>query len=241
MPTGLDYINDAFLIAGIYQPGETPTAQEANGALRSMNDMLSTWSAEIRPVFCTRHDIYQMDASVASYTIGPTGDFVQPRPNMITQAMVRVQGNLDYPLEIITPDEYLSLNLKTLTGIPQYLKVNPTVPNIEVSVYYVPQQSYELNIDSLISLDSQTLTGQVEFPPGYEEAVKYNLAIRLAGKYGAAANMAQFNVDIAIQSKKTIQRQNDMMLDDQMSGDLSAPGLGVVNFPWWWTGGPNPG
>ncbi len=241
MPTGLSYINDAFEIAGIYAPGETPTADEANGALRSMNDMLASWSAELSPVFCQRHDVYQMTASVAHYTIGPTGTFVQPRPNKIQNAMVRVQGNLDYPLQIITPAEYQGLNLKTLTGIPQYLAVNPTMPNLELSLYYVPQQSYELNLNTLISLDSQTLNGEVEFPPGYEEAVKYNLALRLAGKYGAAASMSQFNIDIAIQSKKTIKRENDMMLDDQMNGDLSAPGLGVVNFPWWWTGGANPG
>ncbi len=239
--TGLDYIKDSFQIAGIYQPGETPSAEEANGALNKMNDMLSSWSADIRPVFCQRHDVYQLEGGRAHYTIGPTGDFVQPRPNKIQNAMVRVQGQLDYPLEIITPADYQGLNLKTLLGIPQYLSVNPKMPNLELSLYYVPQQSYELNLNTLISLDCQTLTGNVEFPPGYEEAVKYNLALRLAGIYGAAANMSAFNIDIARNSKAIIQRENDMMMDDQMTGDLSAPGLGVVNFPWWWTGGPNPG
>lgn len=237
--TGLELIKAAFRLAGVYEVGEAPTADEANDALQSMNDMLSSWSADLRPVFCQRHDTYEMTGSIASYTIGPTGDFVQPRPNLITQAMVRIQGSLDYPLAILTPADYLKLNLKTLQGIPQYLMVNPTIPDIEVKVYYVPQQNYQLLVDSLISLDNQTLSGQVQFPPGYEEAIKYNLALRLCPEYGQ--NPTPFVIENAYASKAIIQRQNAMMMEDQMSPDFSAPGMGVVNFPWWWTGGPNPG
>ncbi len=239
MSTGLDIIKAAFRKAGINQVGETPSSDEANDALADLNSMLSSWSADLRPVFSQKHDLYELTPGQAKYTIGPTGDFVQARPNSVVTAQIVLQGNLNYPLKLITPQDYEQINLKTLQGIPQVLAVNPTLPNYELYLYYVPQAAYFLNINTLISLDNQTLNGEFDFPPGYEEAVVYNLAIKIAPDYGQTP--MQSVIQTAINSKAVIMRENAVMMENEMNPDLSSPGMGNVNFPWWWTGGPNPG
>ncbi len=239
--TGLDVIIEAFQLAGVNEEGETPSASEANGALRQLNSMLSSWSADLRPVFSQKHAIYPLVPGQAKYLLGPSvdADFVQARPNAIVTAQVIIQGNLNYPLKLITPQDYEEINLKTLQGIPQVLAVNPTLPDYELYLYYIPQAAYFLNINTLISLDNQTLTGDFNFPPGFEEAVIYNLALRICPVYGQ--DPKPFVVQNAANSKAIIMRENAVMMENEMSPDLSAPGMGTVGFPWWWTGGPNPG
>ncbi len=159
--------------------GETPTADEMLDGLEAMQFMLRSWSADNIMVYSISQDTLTMDGS-ASYTIGSGGDADTTWPVEIKGAVVDTL----YKLRVIGENRYRSLKRSELGARPAYLYYNPTYPL--GTLYPWPTGGSSMVIDSLKALsDPSTLTTDVEFPTGYDAAIKWNLAIELAPEYGA--------------------------------------------------------
>lgn len=117
--------------------------------------------------------------------------------------------NVSYGIKFINQLQYNNIAVKTVQSTyPQVLFVNNTFPNITLSVYPVPNRVLEFHFISVQRLsEPATLETQLEFPPGYLRAFRYNLALELA---------PEFNVEppaevrrVAMYSKRNLKRINN--------------------------------
>jgi len=99
---------------------------------------------------------------------------------------VRVPGgSTDYPLTVKTLEEYRLRRNKSTATIPWWIAYNPTFPNGTFYLFWKPDVAYELHLVSLKELGSfSALNTTVTLPPGYEDAIVWNLALRLGPSYG---------------------------------------------------------
>jgi hypothetical protein len=191
--TALDLINGALQLITVQDQFEDVNAAEAQDALRRLNNMIDRWSSEKLTIYAIARSVYDTVADQGTYEIGPGGDWDQvrpPAPSFITGAnliLTTFTPSTEIQLYPMTDDEYRLLPQKGLTSTyPTAYHYEATYPLGSFSVFPVPA-----NGDSDIALYSQSplagfasLTTQYSFPPGYAEAIEYNLAKRLSVPYG---------------------------------------------------------
>ncbi len=184
-----ELLKAALRVIGVVAPGETPTDAELQDAREALNLMLESWSDERLIIYFTTREIFTLTAGDADYSIGDGADFDTTRPEKIQGAFIRDSDSIDHPVEIIGESKYREISLKSTQARPDQLWYNPTTPNGTIYLYPVPDSAEDLYLDSLKPLTEFTnLTAEIEFPGAYKEALKWNLALRLAPEYGKSAS-----------------------------------------------------
>lgn len=211
MTTVRTLITQALKDLGAIAVGETPTADEANDALETLNQMVSTWSTESLIVYAKSQQIFTYPTTgQPSYTIGPTGDFVSTRPIRIDAAYNRDANNNDYQLYVARDfTDYSNLITKYVTAnLVTIVYYDPTFPNGTIYNWPTPNsQSYRLVIWTWTSVtEFASLDDVIALPPGYERALRSNLAVELSPRYGREVMPALANT--AVESKAQIKRTN---------------------------------
>lgn len=183
--SALDIITGAAKLIGVIFKSEALDADEANDGLVLLNDMLDVWSNDGLMTTANTLESFNLTGA-ASYTIGTGGVFNTSRPLSIISAVVRL-SSVDYPLKIIPLDQYQKeIPIKSITSpIPEYLTYDNGYPLGVITMYAVATAGSTLRLlsDKPIS-NLSALATTVDFPPGWKEALKNNLAIRLAPQYG---------------------------------------------------------
>lgn len=183
--SALDIITGAAKLIGVVFKSEALASDEANDGLVALNEMLDSWSNDNLITTADTLESFNLTGA-ASYTIGTGGNFNTTRPISIISAVVRL-ASVDYSLKVISPEQYQQeVPIKSITSpIPQYLVYDNAYPLGNITMYAVPTSGSTLRLlcDKPIS-NLSALTTTVDFPPGWKEALKYNLAIRLAPSYG---------------------------------------------------------
>jgi len=175
-------IRHAMRAIGAYASGEVPTTQEYDDAFKTLKMMLRHWSANDIRLYYIRLDALTMTGS-AVYSIGVGGDIDNGDAPTAIRGAYYSSGGVDYPLKIIDEAQYRRISQKTLSSTPEMLWYNPGYPLSYIYVY--PTASGTLYLHSLTPLAEPALvTAQVVFPPEYDEAIIYGLAVRLAVEYG---------------------------------------------------------
>lgn len=202
--TALTLIKSALRVIGVIAPGETPTDDEVQDSLQSLKFMFRHWSAKNIRIYYTKQDTLALSGA-QSYTIGSGGDCDTVRPASIRGAFVRDSNSFDHPLRIIDEDKYRSLRLKNISGTVEYIWYSPEYPLAKIYVF--PTGGSTIYIDSLKPLsEPATITTDVAFPPEYDEAIKYGLAVRMAGEFGKT--LSPDIVDLAQTGMDDIERRN---------------------------------
>ncbi len=180
--TAQTLIKAALRSIGVITSGETPTADELNDGLEAMKFMFRHWSAKnIRLYFMTSETFALTGA--ASYTIGSGGVINTARPVSIRGAYIRDSNGSDSVLNIIDEARYRSLQIKNISAPGESLWYSPEYPLGKIYIY--PLCTGTLYLNSLKALaDPSLITSSIAFPPEYDEAIKYNLAVRMAPEYG---------------------------------------------------------
>jgi hypothetical protein len=207
MTTGLDIITKALQKNGVLVKSEAPSSDEADDALDALNAMISAWSNDSMLIYARTEENFPLSDGVAEYTIGTSQTFNTTRPIFITRAYVR-QNNTDYDLEPLTDEAYYSIADKNTSSIPKFFNFNNGFPTGKIKLWPVPNAAYTLYIQSEKELSGFTLSGNVSLPPGWEQALIYNLAVVLAPDYGEAVNQTSLALaaKIAAESKTGIMR-----------------------------------
>lgn len=213
--TAYDQIVAALRLIGQLAEGETPSADTANDALNALNQMIDSWNTERLSVFSTQDQVKIWPAGTRTMTLGPTGDLVGNRPVLVDDATYFVYNNVSYVIQMINQKMYDAIAVKTVTStFPQVMFVNMTYPDIEISVYPVPNSTLEFHFVSVEELTKPaTLATELAFPPGYLRAFKYNLACEIANEFGVEP--PQTVQRIAMTSKRDLKRINNP--DDVMA------------------------
>jgi hypothetical protein len=166
---------------GVIASGETPTHDELDDGLEALKIMLRHWSAKKIRLYYTETDTITLTGA-ESYTIGSGGTCNTVRPTQIRGAYVR-NSIIDSTLRIIDEDQYRNLSLKSVNSTPAYLWYNPEYPLGVIYIY--PAGTGMLYLDSVKPLTEPSgITSDISFPPEYDEAIKYGVAIRMAPEYG---------------------------------------------------------
>lgn len=186
----------ALRLCGVLASGDTPTATQITEASESLNYMVKAWEADGMPLWALSTYTITPVAGVNTYTLN------NPKPLKAIQAWNRTtSSSIDVPMRLITKQEYNLLGNKTSLGTPIQLYLNPNLDDATVSVFPTPDSSSEATqVLYLVAQrpfqDFDSATDTPDFPQEWYEAVKYGLAVRLAGEY---------NIDI--ETRKMIQME----------------------------------
>ena len=184
MGTARELITRSFRLLGTHAQGETPSSDEMNDGLTSLIEMLDMWSADGGRIHNRVKDELVLTPGTSQYTFGTGGDLNSARPSKIISAVMK-EGNLEYPMELITVEEWSKIPLKTTQGdLPHSLYVEGTFPLETLNLYYTPDTANTLVLYSEKPFSTLTLGTTIQFPPAYTKAIRYGLAIELAPEYG---------------------------------------------------------
>ena len=165
---------------GALTKSEAPSSDEADDGLESLNDMLSSWANESLVLYARTLESFTLTANDGEYTIGSGADFNTTRPLHIVSAYVR-QGTTDYPLEIISDENFSKIGQKSQGGhIPEFLNFNGGFANGTIKLWPLPAGAYSLYLLSEKEITALTLSGTVSLPAGWKRALIYNLAKEIA-------------------------------------------------------------
>ena len=186
MATVQTLVNRSLRLIGVIGSGESPSTDESNDSLTALNAMLDSWRNDKLMVYAQTNITIPLVANTASYTIGASGATVTATaPVKAESAYIRNSGT-DYPLKQLTDAEYQAKQSKAVTSdIPAEFMFTHTYPNATVTLYPVPSAVNNLYLRVWTPFSALALTDTFALPPGYEDAIVYNLAIRLYPEFPA--------------------------------------------------------
>jgi hypothetical protein len=193
-------IKSALRQIGVIATGETPTAAEMQDGLEAMRFMIRHWSAKnIMIPYMTNEAITTTGAE--SYTWGTGGVINTARPEFIVGAYVSGERTL----KVVDQAKYRQLRVSGDGGELEYIWYSPEYPLGKLYIW--PAIAETIYVDSLKALSDPTaITTSIVFLPEYDEAIKYNLAVRLAPEYGKSASPEV--VALALSGLQSIENRN---------------------------------
>jgi hypothetical protein len=210
MSTVRDLISGSLRLLGAISTGETPTAQEQTDAFNSLNDMLDSWSTEGLMVPTKLRETFSLVPGQQTYTFGSGGNFNSVRPMLIENALIvlTVTPETEIPMKIVNKDEWASITVKSVqSSVPLYLYNDNAFPLTNVNLWTVPSVATSIVLYSWKPLsDFVTVNDTVSLPPGYNRAIRYNLALELSAEYGVSPLPGV--AAGALESKANIKRAN---------------------------------
>ena len=186
-------ITGALRLAGVIAQGETPSASQVSDAATTLNMMVKAWMADGMPLWAIRTVTITPVAGQNTYTYN-TPKLLKP-----IQAWNRqTSSQVDIPMRMISRQEYNILGNKSTTGNPIQLFFNPNLDSTEIKLFPTPDSTAaSSNVIYIVAQvpyqDFDSATDTPDFPQEWYEALKYGLAVRLAGEY---------NIDI--ETRKTL-------------------------------------
>src|SRR6266702_5149198 len=224
-------VRSSLRLIGAIATGETPTADEMNDGLSSLNDLLEILSTSNLAVYGSAVETFATVATQALYTIGPGGNWNTARPVRIAGDATCTFNGVDFPVEQIGQGEYDSSGLKTQQQpiVEKLLYVNDN-PLGRITLWPVPSGivNITLNTDRVLTAVTDVNTAMI-FPPGYLLMMRYALAILMAPDYGIAVSPEISSV--AASSLASIKRANKVKRQSTFDGALVDSGPAI-----WETG-----
>lgn len=147
-----------------------------------------------------------------------------PRALSIQSARLRNNQGFDKMMEIRAREDYMRIPQKGITGDPIILYYSPQVSQGQVFVWPTPSDvNKRLEVTYLREIqDFDTGTDNPDFPQEWLEAIKFNLAVRLAPAYGISLSSGGItgNPDLLVQAAT--------YLDAMKAWDSEQPYLQIV-------------
>jgi hypothetical protein len=178
-------------------PGRGPSFEQIEEAVGEESRMIQGWNCSPLNIFTTAIDLYTTIANQQSHTIGidPTGsvtaDFNGPRPQSIVRANLLLPTAEDSiskvrrPLSIWDDRQWAALRYQAIYTYPEGMYYDggcdPTTGFANIYFRPIPDAAYEIElytwqaVPTFVGIDDSVI-----LPPGYEDAIVNNLAVRLA-------------------------------------------------------------
>ena len=189
MGTVRDLINGAGRLINIIQQNEAMTGDNLNVALYSLEHMIDSWSNNRLMIFSLREMEFPLTGQ-ESYTLGPGGDWNTERPMKIQDCYARLQPGspqqLDIAMQPLTVDQYAGIAVKhTPSTFPFAFYDDCNYPLRTITLFPIPTGPANIVLWLREPLaDLTNIDAEVNYPPGYERAFRFNLAVELASEFG---------------------------------------------------------
>lgn len=199
MPSSNDFTARALRALGVIDPTETPSAEDAETGFNALNDWMESLATQRLSIYQVARTVKALTNGTATYTVGSGGDINIARPLWIQDAGLIIDNGaaqpIEMPISVLSDDDWAAVTIKTLPG--------PYVRGVwydyafaaglaTLSVTPVPDASSTSLVlytpTALTSFADQTTS--YSFPPGYNRAIRANLALELAGEYSATPSAA---------------------------------------------------
>lgn len=249
MPTTLaDILKPALRSAGItFLPGTTPSTDIYAEAIPMVNRMMASFSLDGHRIYTSDITDYALTAGQKSYSIGIGGDFNSPRPIFITAASILFPTSpvVRYPLQITLEESvWTSIPVQDITGAPPWLlyydggfKQTTVTGLANIYLYPQPPAGYTLELATWSELKDNftAVTDAVLLPPGYEEMMVWNFAVRLAAMYPKESTLLPDARDMARTSLGAVITSNSKCPDlhseaARLNNRRGSPG---ARYGWW--------
>lgn len=208
MTTALQIINRAAELIGYKDPDETLSGNDSANFLAALNDIVDSWNTQRLYIVTVAETTASVSASPATIGAGQTINVTRP-VRLEAGCFVR-SGGVDFPLTVITREQFNYIPLKTTTSdIPTWVYYDEGVPTGNLYLYPAPSGAVELHLQLATQLSAfANLSTDYSLAPGYKRALQYTLAEELApgrrpldpqiGRIGAAArkSIKQANLEI---------------------------------------------
>jgi hypothetical protein len=206
----------AFRIAGITdRPGRTPSTDQINDAIPTLNRMIGLWNIDRLIIFGAAIDAYTLVPGQKIYQIGPgAADFPNAvRPTKISRANIiynTVSPVVREPVRLLSDTEWAEVQLQDIPGtIPWALYLDDGVPFSTFYLYGQALAAYQLELYTWKQMSTfAAATDQAILPSGYEEAIVWNLAIRIAAMFPTQQKIIAKADEFARQALAAIERIN---------------------------------
>jgi hypothetical protein len=226
--TVLDVISSALRLIGVLASGETPSAAEQADSLAVFQDMVDSWNAERLMIYTVPRLVFPLVSGQQVYTYGaqtippsfPPPDFNADRAPSIERMGIIFLGNeaqpLELPLQYLTTAQWQEIPVKNIqSSLPQYCWDDNAFPWRNLSFWPIPNTQVDITIYPWAVLTTPAnLTTELAFPPGYQKALRYNLAVDLAMEFpGTSLQLIQGVAAIAQEAKSIVKTINTPIID----------------------------
>lgn len=243
----LDLIKSSMRLIGALGSGEEPSSAEASDALMVLNQMLDSWNADRLTVFTITIAEFTLVVNQQVYTYGVGGDFNAARPARIDRISIISLTNpsqpLELPLDLYTDWDWQQVPVKNIqTTLPQAVYDDGAFPLRNLSFWPIPTAVVKTRIYGWTALTSYAnLTTDNNYPPGYIEALRYNLAIRLIAEMPGEYNpiMVSTTLQLANESLARIKSMNVPLVEAFCDAALTARNVRYNYFSDMPVGGRN--
>jgi hypothetical protein len=237
---GLQLISSSLRLVGALLSGGVPREDEARDCLSVLNDMLDAWSSERLSIFCVlpitkdaNNNPLALTAGQQAYRLGNAvgnEDWLLPRPPRIDRVSVMYSASQQTPIEVaLDPLDDVGwqavANKSTTSILPQAYFDDKNYPDRTLYFWPVPTQANPVVLYAWAALAGfKDLNTYYSFPPGYAEAIRYNLAVRLAAEFPADLQKIQIVMKIAAQAKARIMGFNAPIKEASVGDELRQHG-----------------
>jgi hypothetical protein len=171
-------------------PQRTPSPAQYQDAIEELNRLVGSLNCDRLFIYTQTNAVFPLTGA-ASYTIGVSSDpnvvadFAAPRPQFIEAASLissQAEPLIRYPLVSVTDLQWAKIGLLSIPNtIPELLYNDRAYPLSTIYLWGQPMAGYLLEL-FYWQLVPQFFTpdDQVLLPPGYEDALVLNLAVRMA-------------------------------------------------------------
>ena len=235
MTTAMDLIQDSLELLGVYGPGDTVSAADAQRGLSTLTDMMDVWSNESLICYANTSNSFNLIPGQSAYTIGTGGNINTTRPlrveNQAGSAFLTDNQGNTYLMDVL---DQMSWNIRTSSSVnsdlPDTLFYDPQYPLGIINIWPLPNQAYLCTFLSFQQLgDFSSLSTVFSLPPGYKRAITTNLAISLKPYFTGS----QLDPDIrmeAMTTKGIIKRNNMRQQRAVYEPELVARGYNTYNI-----------
>ena len=184
-------ITDALTEIGVLAGTETPSASDAQLALRRFQHQIDAWAADRLTLAVQRRTQITWPTSTSTQTIGPGGQIAITRPVWINN-MTYVDPGTSPAVEVVMgpmeDDSYALQSIKGLqSGLPQQYYYQTSLTTGLGSLFIWPQPTQQLTLylysPQAVGVPA-SLDDDLIGPPGYQDAFMYQLAMRLLTPFG---------------------------------------------------------
>lgn len=242
--TGRALIDGSLRLLGVVGDGFVMTNGQAATGLLALNSLIDAWGVQRQTIYTVARSVTSVLSGGASYSIGlttPASTFPQARPLWIEKAAYVVPGSspaIEVDLPVITDQAYQDQQMKAQTNsLPTTLYYQPTSGQAGTIILWpILTQTVSIVLYVPVAIAQVDLPTTVILPPGYDRALRYNLAAELVPFYGQVnPTVVQAVVAMAQESladlKRANQRLSDLSVDAGLLGSNRSGGWDIYVGP----------
>lgn len=208
MATGTTVLQSAMEDIGVLATGASASTEELDYGLTKLNNLIGSWSYEELLVPYQVKESLSVAGSLDKRTIGTGADWSTARPVQIESLWWIDAESVNHKVKLLDSREFGDLEAKdVMTGRPLRMYYEPVDSgDITRGVLYFDRTTDAIETLHMISLkeltELATIGTTISLPTPWIRALTNNLAIEIAGKYGA--NLTEAHAIVAKQSLDNI-------------------------------------